>query len=106
MEEANDSDVFRALETAEDAVCEIIRTTGDTLDELGKVPDCNPEKLKALAEEFVNLVQTVQLSLTNHLELRVNDPMALEDKETAFTNEYEKSLAEINLLIENISKNR
>ena len=41
------------LDAAEEAVCEIMRATKSTLDELQNVPNCNMERLTSLAGEFV-----------------------------------------------------
>ena len=46
----------RQLNEAEEAICEIMRTTKSTLDELQNVPNCNMERLKSLAGNFVGKI--------------------------------------------------
>ena len=47
--------IERQLDAAEEAVCELMKTTKSTLDELQNIPNCDHERLKSLAGEFVGV---------------------------------------------------
>ena len=49
----DEAQLDRRLNEAEEAVCEIMKTTKSTLDELQNVPNCNMERLKEMAKVFV-----------------------------------------------------
>ena len=75
----------RRLDAAEEAVCKIMQTTKNTLDELQNIPNCNMEKLTSLAGEFVGKISYRAVCLTLILSVSVCTRILLIDNSPFFT---------------------
>ena len=92
------------LEAAENAVCDIIKVTGETMKELESLPSCDPEKLKMLAKEFMAHLGTVRSKLSGHSSLaQEEESPAAEEK---FHEDFSRKTGEIQELIKALEGQR
>ena len=95
-------DMEAKLDAAENAVLEIMRTASETMEELENVPDCNVEKLKALAAEYVHLVEEVQTNLKDNPHLIPRKEEEKERDEEINNAIFEKECITLQALIEGL----
>ncbi len=92
------------LDAAEEVVCEIMRNTTATLEELQKTPHCDQAILSHLAEEFAGLVGTVNSLLCSTEILKAAPELSIEESKRLGEEEFSKNVAELKELIDSVDK--
>lgn len=98
------SSAYGDLDAAEEAVCEIMRNTTVTLEELQKAPHCDQAKLTHLAGEFAGLVGTVNSLLCSAEILKATPELSAEESKRLGEEEFSKNVAELRELIDFVDK--
>jgi len=88
------------LEAAEEAVCEIIKTTAATMKELESTPNCDPVKLKNLATEFIANLGIIRSMLSGHPLLAPEKAALPEEDEEKFRDDFNRKSTELRELLD------
>jgi Zn-finger nucleic acid-binding protein len=79
------------LQLAESEVCEIMKTAEETMKELQNLPRCDGEKLAALSNKYMELIQSVYDRVTVYSKIM---HQTNENNEDIYSQEKEKEIFE------------
>jgi|Transcript_35694 hypothetical protein len=79
------------LQLAESEVCEIMKTAEETMKELQNLPQCDGEKLTALSNKYMELIQSVYARVSVYSKIM---DQTNESNEEIYSQEKEKEIFE------------